>query len=233
MEKYSHWRDSGTGIQPFLPLKSPKSNSVVDDILYYLNTFILGPPIAIFRLLCISVIFILFLIQNAILKIIPISSIKWLLGRIIFTSEIRLVLFHLGFIWIDSQKVTLTRGRKHAKKEDTCIDSEIINDKEICYLCKEGLYLNKEGECIENEKEIKETMKEERCEYGNERGCLRCNKGYYKEGKECKECSEGCIECYDKDKCIECSSGIQIDYKCIETNEILEHCKYNIPNSKQ
>lgn len=121
MEKYSHWRDSGTGIQPFLPLKSPKSNSVVDDILYYINTFILGPPIAVLRLLCISVIFILFLIQNAFLKIIPISSIKWLLGRIIFTSEIRLVLFHLGFIWIDSQKVTLTRGRKHTKKEDTCI----------------------------------------------------------------------------------------------------------------
>jgi len=121
MEKYSHWRDSGTGIQPFLPLKSPKSNSVVDDILYYLNTFILGPPIAICRLICILIILAFYLIQNTFLKFIPLSSIKWLFGRLIFTLEARLVLFNMGFLWIDSQKVTLTRGRKHARKEDTNI----------------------------------------------------------------------------------------------------------------
>jgi len=119
MEKYSHWRDSGTGIQPFLPLKPPKSNSVLDGILYFLNTFIIGPPLAVVKLTLISIIFIMYLIQNVIIKLIPIDSIKWLFGKILFTWEARMALFYMGFNWIDSQKVTLTRGRKHAKKEIT------------------------------------------------------------------------------------------------------------------
>jgi len=121
MEKYSHWRDSGTGIQPFLPLKPPKSNSSLDSILNLINTYILGPPLAIIRLICIFFIFIIYLIQNIILKIIP-TSLKWFVGKIFFTWETRLVLFYMGFNWIDSQKVTLTRGRKHAKKETTNVN---------------------------------------------------------------------------------------------------------------
>jgi len=119
MEKYSHWRDSGTGIQPFLPLKPPKSNSALDGILYFLNTYIVGPPLAITKLILISITFIMYLIQNAIITIIPVDSIKWLLGKFFYTWEARMALFYMGFNWIDSQKVTLTRGRKHTKNEIT------------------------------------------------------------------------------------------------------------------
>ncbi|KAL6595934.1 hypothetical protein U3516DRAFT_646460 [Neocallimastix sp. 'constans'] len=121
MEKYSHWRDSGTGIQPFLPLKPPKSNSALDSILYFLNTFILGPPLATIRFIFILFIFIIYLIQNLILIIIP-GPLKWIVGKLFFSCEARLVLLYMGFNWIDSQKVTLTRGRKHTKKETTSVN---------------------------------------------------------------------------------------------------------------
>jgi len=118
MEKYSHWRDSGTGIQPFLPLKNLNSNSSLDNILFFLNTFVLGPPLATIRLILISLIFLIYLIQNIFINIFPNGSLKWLFGKLLFTWESRMVLFYMGFNWINSQKVTLTRGRKHAKKEN-------------------------------------------------------------------------------------------------------------------
>lgn len=117
MEKYSHWRDSGTGIQPFLPLKPAKTSSTLDLISEILNKYIVGPPVAIIRLSLISIYYFCFTIFSSILNIIPSGSIKYLIGRIYYICVARLALFVMGFYWINSEKVTLMRGRKHEKKE--------------------------------------------------------------------------------------------------------------------
>ncbi|KAJ3048762.1 hypothetical protein HK097_010232 [Rhizophlyctis rosea] len=61
MEKYSRWRDAGTGIHPFLPPKRLRTNATPFKILASaVKNYLIGPPVAALKLLLVAIIGLLF-----------------------------------------------------------------------------------------------------------------------------------------------------------------------------
>ncbi|KAJ2337807.1 hypothetical protein GGF43_007025, partial [Coemansia sp. RSA 2618] len=56
MEKFSKWRDAGTGIQPFLqPVPARTQQSIVGRVLGAFKSYIAGPVVAVVRLAALAV----------------------------------------------------------------------------------------------------------------------------------------------------------------------------------
>ncbi|KAJ3999510.1 hypothetical protein F5050DRAFT_1804934 [Lentinula boryana] len=108
MEKYSAYRDPGTGIQPFLtPVPSPGSHSSVLPAALLPLRYVVG----LLRLTLIVLLATVYALVAAVFAVIP------PLKRVVSSALIRAVLFCLGFIWISTEIVSKKRGRSQKLKD--------------------------------------------------------------------------------------------------------------------
>ncbi|KAJ3987196.1 hypothetical protein F5890DRAFT_1632694 [Lentinula detonsa] len=108
MEKYSAYRDPGTGIQPFLtPVPSPGSHSSVLSAALLPLQYVVG----ILRLILIILLASVYALVAAVFAVVP------PLKRVISSALIRAVLFCLGFFWISTEIVSKKRGRSQKLKD--------------------------------------------------------------------------------------------------------------------
>lgn len=114
MEKFGTWRDPGTGIYPFLSKTQtqPAFQRVLKD-------FILGPIIAILRLLLIFIIGTWMMFVTFLHQLIPSQVLKRGFKRYTYSMGARSLLLLMGFWWISTSEKTLKKGRKEAIKSNT------------------------------------------------------------------------------------------------------------------
>ncbi|KAF8211208.1 hypothetical protein K438DRAFT_1663624 [Mycena galopus ATCC 62051] len=107
MEKYSAYRDPGTGVQPFLPLVAPPPNLLVKLSVPF--AFLVGA----LRTAVVLVLLLVHLILVHVVSIIfiPIPVLHRLVTHIFTALTARLSLFVLGVFWISVENVTRKRGR--------------------------------------------------------------------------------------------------------------------------
>ncbi|KAJ4481430.1 hypothetical protein C8J55DRAFT_52978 [Lentinula edodes] len=109
MEKYSAYRDPGTGIQPFLtPIPSPSSHSAVLPAALLPIRYVVG----LVRLALIILLAIVYVLLVTVFAVIP------PLKRAVSSAIIRTVLFCLGFLWIPTEMVSKKRGRSQKSTDD-------------------------------------------------------------------------------------------------------------------
>ncbi|KAJ3937344.1 MAG: hypothetical protein NXY57DRAFT_883816 [Lentinula lateritia] len=109
MEKYSAYRDPGTGIQPFLtPIPSPSSHSAVLSAALLPIRYVVG----LLRLALIILLAIVYLLGVTVFAVIP------PLKRAVSSAIIRTVLFCLGFLWIPTEMVSKKRGRSQKSTDN-------------------------------------------------------------------------------------------------------------------
>ncbi|KAJ7047465.1 hypothetical protein C8F04DRAFT_8999 [Mycena alexandri] len=107
MEKYSAYRDPGTGVQPFLPLVPPPS-----DLLAKLSV-----PLALLvgavrtALVLVLLVVHLVLVEGVSVIFIPVPIVHRFITRIFTALTARLALLCLGLFWISVDNVTRKRGR--------------------------------------------------------------------------------------------------------------------------
>ncbi|KAJ1920057.1 Vacuolar protein sorting protein vps66 [Mycoemilia scoparia] len=129
--------DPSTGIHPFLPPKLPKAERGGGWIFNLVKSVVLGPTVALVRLLGIGAAAVLERACTGAACLIPIAKIrhKWLsLSRMILC---RLVLLFSGFLWIDSRIVTLKKGRQTAvqsPKKSAVSSGDIIISNHTSYI---------------------------------------------------------------------------------------------------
>ncbi|KAI0091914.1 hypothetical protein BDY19DRAFT_927391 [Irpex rosettiformis] len=108
MEKFSAFRDPGTGIQPFLtPVPPVGSNALASALLPF------GYIAGIVRTTAIAVLALLYmiLVKGILILLSPIPPLHRMLSRIITAILGRLVLLVLGIWWIPVEVVTRKKGR--------------------------------------------------------------------------------------------------------------------------
>ncbi|CAD2100198.1 conserved Plasmodium protein, unknown function [Plasmodium vinckei lentum] len=104
MEKYREFSDASTGINPFLPIWVNKKLSIHERLLKLLLL-----PLVICRacFICLTIAFMFFL--NNLLRFLVFQCIKDFFYQIIQTIYCRLLLFHLGFIYLEEQYANYKR----------------------------------------------------------------------------------------------------------------------------
>ncbi|CAM0142460.1 unnamed protein product [Umbelopsis sp. WA50703] len=116
MEKYSRWRDAGTGIQPFLPPVPPRSDSTALTLATNAFRLLVGPALAIVRLAVEVLVFGLYVLFiqgiGGMLAFVPPLQRPW--NRFWTTILARIALLVMGFYYIRSDCVSVRRGRGHA-----------------------------------------------------------------------------------------------------------------------
>lgn len=127
MEKFNAWRDSGTGIHPFLVPKPKPLSTLLSLVKYRL----VGPVLVLARLLLLLATALLFLVLDlaglVLFGLIPAARYWW--NRVIYIL-LRLALFIMGFYYIKSTNLTL-------KKDESAIEMLICNHSsyvDILYL---------------------------------------------------------------------------------------------------
>ncbi|KAJ3910180.1 hypothetical protein F5879DRAFT_790181 [Lentinula edodes] len=111
MEKYSAYRDPGTGIQPFLtPIPSPSSHSAVLSAALLPIRYVVG----LVRLALIFILAIVYVLVVTVFSQAVIPPLK----RPVSSAIIRTVLFCLGFFWIPTEMVSKKRGRSQKSTDD-------------------------------------------------------------------------------------------------------------------
>ncbi|RIA84836.1 hypothetical protein C1645_742030 [Glomus cerebriforme] len=121
MEKFSTWRDAGTGIQPFLPLIPSRKDSDTITKITILLGYLLKPVIGTLKLLLVlAATLLLFVIVDVIsLVLIPIKPVHRTFNYLFTSILTRLILFFMGFYWIHSETVSsLTKGRRAPKTRE-------------------------------------------------------------------------------------------------------------------
>ncbi|THH17955.1 hypothetical protein EW146_g2953 [Bondarzewia mesenterica] len=114
MEKYSAFRDPGTGIQPFLTPVPPSGSNVLAKLALPLG-FVLG----IFRTAIILILAFLHtvLVQGICFVLLPIPAVHRSVTYVITAVVCRSALFLLGLFWIPVENVTRKRGRVGKNEE--------------------------------------------------------------------------------------------------------------------
>ncbi|KAF9391827.1 hypothetical protein CPB97_005235 [Podila verticillata] len=117
MEKFSRWRDQGTGIQPFLPpVPAVEDHSPAEKALGVI-LMIVKPITGLVKMALVAVVGVVYLILESIgLVLSPLGPIHRIYHRFITAVLLRLVLVLLGFFWIKTEVVTLKRGRAASNK---------------------------------------------------------------------------------------------------------------------
>ncbi|PVU86691.1 hypothetical protein BB559_006447 [Furculomyces boomerangus] len=123
MEKYSKWRDFGTGIQPFLQIVPPNKNkSGLEYALLGLKSIIFGPTLLLARLVILTGIAILCGVTTNLASIlIPLKTVRNGYQSFMRKMWSRIILFTIGFYKIDERLVSLkqsssTRNKKSSKE---------------------------------------------------------------------------------------------------------------------
>ncbi|KAI9490637.1 hypothetical protein BDB00DRAFT_875101 [Zychaea mexicana] len=110
MEKYSRWRDAGTGIQPFLPPVPPRTESSLLLTLSNAVHYIVGPIQGLVKLALVLVLSLLHFLMSKVLGIIMVGPLHRIWSRIWSTLFLRLILFASGFFYIKTETISLRRG---------------------------------------------------------------------------------------------------------------------------
>ncbi|KAF8450409.1 hypothetical protein L210DRAFT_3437783 [Boletus edulis BED1] len=107
MEKFSAFRDPGTGIQPFLPPVPPSENDLWSTLLAPVRV-----TFAVSRSLVVMLIAVLhFILANVLCTLLtPVPPLHRLVEEASTRTLSRLALFVLGFLWIPEEKVARKRG---------------------------------------------------------------------------------------------------------------------------
>ncbi|KAF9130660.1 hypothetical protein BGW39_002802 [Mortierella sp. 14UC] len=112
MEKFSRWRDQGTGIQPFLPPVPANADHSPIQKVFTAVLMIIKPVTGLVKLILVGILSLLFvLLEAAGLIFTPVAPLHRLYHRFISAVIIRAILVMLGFFWIKNEAVTLRRGR--------------------------------------------------------------------------------------------------------------------------
>ncbi|KAI9207697.1 uncharacterized protein BJ171DRAFT_578817 [Polychytrium aggregatum] len=126
MEKFSRWRDPGTGIQPFLPPKPPRvDGSGVKGAVSVLETYILGPPLAVVKGLLVGILGLFFLGLNNIGSLLAIPILHRLWMQLISALVLRPLLFLFGFYYIPFETVTLRKGMRRGDAVESHLQRKI------------------------------------------------------------------------------------------------------------
>lgn len=112
MEKYREFADASTGINPFLPVWVNKKLSFQEKLLKLLLF-----PIVVMRLCFLSLTLIFMFFLNSLLKILIFQCIKDFFYQIIQTIYCRLLLFYLGFLYLDEQYANNKRVKIKCTKQ--------------------------------------------------------------------------------------------------------------------
>ncbi|KAI7895003.1 uncharacterized protein EV154DRAFT_496683 [Mucor mucedo] len=123
MEKYSRWRDAGTGIQPFLPPVPPRTDSSILVTLSNVIHIVVGPIQAIVKITLISIVsavyFLFVPVFGALLT--PIAPLKRLWTRVFSAILLRLVLFIAGFFHIKTETLSIRKSRGSGRVESSSV----------------------------------------------------------------------------------------------------------------
>ncbi|KAF9977609.1 hypothetical protein BGZ73_005463 [Actinomortierella ambigua] len=113
MEKFSRWRDAGTGIQPFLPPVPARQNTSTLESLLSVFSMVIKPVLGLAKLLVVAVVsMIMFIFVDGIGSLLaPLPPLHRAYRRLFLSVFARLLLMLLGFVWIKTETVTLRRGR--------------------------------------------------------------------------------------------------------------------------
>ncbi|KAI8979202.1 hypothetical protein BDF20DRAFT_905963 [Mycotypha africana] len=120
MEKYSKWRDPGTGIQPFLPPVTPRVDSNFLAISRRGIRLVVGSMQGIVRISLIAMVTLLYIllvpISGSALTIIPPLKRYW--NNVWTGLLLRLALFLMGFFHIKTETLSIRKSREsnHAEK---------------------------------------------------------------------------------------------------------------------
>ncbi|KAJ6538588.1 hypothetical protein B0H10DRAFT_2140517 [Mycena sp. CBHHK59/15] len=107
MEKYSAYRDPGTGIQPFLPLVPPPPD------LFAKLTIPLAVLVGVVRTAVVLVLLLIYLLLVRVISVIfvPVPIVYRSVTHLFTAITARLALLTLGLFWISVDNVTRKRGR--------------------------------------------------------------------------------------------------------------------------
>ncbi|KAL0090755.1 hypothetical protein J3Q64DRAFT_1013733 [Phycomyces blakesleeanus] len=113
MEKYSRWRDAGTGIQPFLPPVPPRTESSLLHTMSNVVHYIVCPIQGIVKLLIVAIITLAYVLFVPVLGTLfsPLAFAHRLWTRFFSALLLRLVLFFSGFFYIKTETISLRKGR--------------------------------------------------------------------------------------------------------------------------
>jgi len=108
MEKYSAYRDPGTGIQPFLTPVPPVGSDLLDKITLPLR-FIFG----VVRTTLVLVLLVVYvtIVQTLCFVLIPVPPLRRAISHLLTAIIARVVLLLLGFFWISVEQVRRKKGR--------------------------------------------------------------------------------------------------------------------------
>ncbi|KAJ1730436.1 Vacuolar protein sorting protein vps66 [Coemansia biformis] len=115
MEKYSKWRDSGTGIQPFLqPVPARSQQGLLAGALQVAKNYVAGPLAAAVRLAVLGMVAVADAVAAAVGALLVVPSVRR--GWSLCTRSVlaRVALLVLGFYSIDTKTVGLQKGRRGA-----------------------------------------------------------------------------------------------------------------------
>eukprot|EP01112_Ceratiomyxa_fruticulosa_P012551 TRINITY_DN3480_c0_g1_i1.p1 TRINITY_DN3480_c0_g1~~TRINITY_DN3480_c0_g1_i1.p1 ORF type:complete len:352 (-),score=66.81 TRINITY_DN3480_c0_g1_i1:290-1345(-) len=141
MEKYSKWRDPGTGIHPFLPIKGRVREGGVISFLSWIFSLVFGSVLSVFRIGLISIVFAFMLLLSVVVGIIPVPILKRLLKRLVEGTCARLILLLMGFWSISTKQTYLSKQQKQAGGENLQVKSgDIIIANHTSYV--DILYLS-------------------------------------------------------------------------------------------
>ncbi|ORX49387.1 hypothetical protein DM01DRAFT_1385086 [Hesseltinella vesiculosa] len=119
MEKYSRWRDPGTGIQPFLPPVAPRMETSVVGTVANIVHYVFGPVQGLIKIMLVLVMSLLYFVSVNLLGslLMPVPPLQKIWQRAWSFVCLRLILFFAGFMLIRTETTTVRRGRaKGAKK---------------------------------------------------------------------------------------------------------------------
>ncbi|KAI8333349.1 hypothetical protein BC941DRAFT_401474 [Chlamydoabsidia padenii] len=121
MEKYSRWRDPGTGIQPFLPPVPPRTETSLLFSLSNVIHYVVGPVQGIVKFILVTIALLLYFVLVPLLGTLltPLGPLQGLWKRSFSSLCLRLILFFTGFFYIKSEPVSIRKGRSKTSKTPT------------------------------------------------------------------------------------------------------------------
>ncbi|KAI8886061.1 hypothetical protein K501DRAFT_293046 [Backusella circina FSU 941] len=142
MEKYSRWRDPGTGIQPFLPPVPPRTDSSLLATLSNVIHIIVGPIQGLVKLVLVGMTALLYVLFVPLLGTLltPLGPLKRAWNRLFSAVFLRLILFLCGFLHIKTETISVRKSRNGPSTASGSIKSgSVIVTNSTSYI--EVLYL--------------------------------------------------------------------------------------------
>ncbi|KAJ2996547.1 hypothetical protein HDV02_006380, partial [Globomyces sp. JEL0801] len=115
MEKFSGWRDAGTGIHPFLYPKPPRTDTAV----YYsaFKCYLVGPIIAVIKLILILIITLLTFLLEVIGLVFIVPAVVQSWKSFLYLIFGRCILFLCGFYYIETSEVSVKKLKANSKSK--------------------------------------------------------------------------------------------------------------------